>query len=39
MNKGPWSDLDGHTAFVPGVPAHKPQGANFYPEDMTKDRV
>src|ERR1019366_934965 len=20
MNKGPWSDLDGHTAFLPGVP-------------------
>ncbi|HEY3742951.1 MAG TPA: hypothetical protein VGL53_24055 [Bryobacteraceae bacterium] len=36
INKGPWSDLDGHTAFMPGVPARKPLGANFYPEDMTR---
>ena len=36
LNKGPWSELDGHTAFLPEVPAHKPAGANFYPEDMTK---
>src|SRR5262249_15391406 len=37
INKGPWSEIDGHTAFLPGVPAHKPAGANFYPEDMTKE--
>ena len=37
MNKGPWSDLDGHAAFLPGVPAKKLPGANFYPEDMTKE--
>jgi hypothetical protein len=37
LNKGPWSDLDGHTAFLPGVPERKPLGANFYPEDMTRD--
>lgn len=37
LNKGPWSDLDGHTAFLPGVPSKKPQGANFYPEDMTRE--
>jgi hypothetical protein len=37
INKGPWSEIDGHTAFLPGVPAHKPLGANFYPEDMTKE--
>ena len=37
LNKGPWSDLDGHEAFVPNAPAHKPAGANFYPEDLTKD--
>jgi hypothetical protein len=37
QNKGPWSDLDGHTAFVPGVPDRKPLGANFYPTDMTKE--
>src|SRR5579883_52019 len=36
MNKGPWSDLDEHAAFVPGVPSKKPAGANFYPEDMTR---
>ena len=37
MNKGPWSDLDGHTAFLPGVPARKPLGANFYPENLTRE--
>ena len=36
INNGPWSDLDDHAAFLPGVPAKKPAGANFYPEDMTK---
>jgi hypothetical protein len=36
INKGPWSDLDGFKAFLPGVPARKPRGANFYPEHMTK---
>jgi hypothetical protein len=38
LNKGPWSDLDGHVAFLPGVPLHKPAGANFYPEDLTKEQ-
>jgi hypothetical protein len=37
LNKGPWSDLDGHTAFLPGVPARKPEGANFYPADMKRE--
>jgi len=37
LNKGPWADLDGHTAFIPGVPERKPLGANFYPQDMTRD--
>ncbi len=37
LNKGPWSDLDAHTAFLPGVPERKPLGANFYPEDMTRE--
>ncbi|HXS97897.1 MAG TPA: hypothetical protein VN736_25030 [Candidatus Limnocylindrales bacterium] len=37
LNKGPWSDLDGHTAFLPGVPERKPLGANFYPADMTRE--
>jgi Peptidase family M49 len=36
INKGPWSEVDGFTAFIPGIPARKPLGANFYPEDMTK---
>ena len=37
LNKGPWSDLDGQTAFLPNVPPQKIPGSNFYPEDMTKD--
>jgi hypothetical protein len=37
LNKGPWSDLDGHTAFLPDVPERKPLGANFYPGDMTRE--
>jgi hypothetical protein len=36
INNGPWSDLDDHAAFLPDVPAKKPAGENFYPEDMTK---
>jgi hypothetical protein len=36
LNKSPWADLDDFAAFVPGVPARKPLGANFYPADMTK---
>jgi hypothetical protein len=38
INKGPWSALDDHKAFLPGVPARKPLGASFYPEDMTKQQ-
>ena len=37
INKGPWSDIDEYQAFLPGVPPRKPEGANFYPENMTKD--
>ncbi len=37
LNKGPWSDLDGHAAFLPDVPPRKPAGANFYPLDMSKE--
>jgi hypothetical protein len=37
LNKGPWSNLDANQAFLPGVPATKPKGANFYPEDMTAE--
>jgi hypothetical protein len=36
INKGPWSILDGYKAFLPGVPAEKLKGANFYPEDMSR---
>ena len=38
INKGPWSELDGNTAFLPGVPEHKLPGANFYPESMTREQ-
>jgi hypothetical protein len=37
INKGPWSRIDEFKAFLPGVPPRKPLGANFYPEDMTKE--
>jgi len=37
INKGPWSEIDEYTAFLPGVPAKKLAGANFYPEDMTNE--
>src|SRR5580698_11175775 len=37
INKGPWSDIDQFKAFLPDVPPRKPLGANFYPEDMSKD--
>src|SRR5712692_8523292 len=36
INKGPWSDLDEHAAFLQEVLPKKPAGANFYPENMTK---
>jgi hypothetical protein len=38
LNKGPWSDLDEHKAFLPGVPERKPLGAAFYPEDITREQ-
>jgi hypothetical protein len=37
INMGPWSSLDDHRAFLEGVPAQKPAGATYYPEDMTKE--
>ena len=37
INKSPWSNLDGFEAFLPDVPARKPEGANFYAADMTKE--
>ena len=36
LNKSPWSEIDDHTAFLPDVPRKKLLGANFYPEDMTR---
>ena len=37
INMSPWSELDGGTPFLPGVPATRPPGADYYPEDMTKE--
>jgi hypothetical protein len=37
FNKGPWSSLDNHASFIPGTPARKPPGANFYPPDLTPE--
>ena len=37
INKGPWSDIDDHAAFLPDVPPKKLPGANFYPENMTRE--
>ena len=37
LNKSPWSDIDAHEAFLPDVPPKKLPGANFYPEDMTRE--
>jgi len=37
INKGPWSEIDEYRAFLSGVPPRKLPGANFYPEDMTKE--
>ena len=39
INKGPWSELDDHAAFLPDVPPKKPQGANFYPAGMTREEL
>ncbi|HEX8361194.1 MAG TPA: hypothetical protein VF613_13860 [Longimicrobium sp.] len=35
INYGPWDRLRGDAPFVPGV-GPKPEGARFYPADMTK---
>jgi hypothetical protein len=37
INKGPWSEIDEYAAFLPGAPPRKLRGANFYPEDMSKE--
>ena len=36
LNYGPWDRLDGNQPFVPGV-GPRPDGAAFYPRDMTKE--
>ncbi len=36
INYGPWDRLDGNAPFIEGVGA-KPEGANFYPHDISKD--
>jgi Peptidase family M49 len=38
LNKGPWSRLDHDDVFIPGV-GSKPEGANFYPADATKEEI
>ena len=39
VNRGPWSELDGYTAFMDGVPARKPKGAAYYPEDASPEEL
>ncbi len=39
LNMGPWSKLDLDEAFIDGVPKTKFPGANYYPEDMSKDDI
>jgi hypothetical protein len=36
VNYGPWDRLDGNKSFIAEIGA-KPEGANFYPVDMTKE--
>ena len=36
INYGPWDRLDGNKSFIAEV-GPKPEGANFYPLDMTKE--
>lgn len=37
VNMGPWSQLDGNRAFLPGVPETRPHNSAYYPDDMTKE--
>ena len=45
LNKGPWSILDEHRSFMPAeyagirIPAYKPPGGNFYPENAGKESL
>jgi hypothetical protein len=36
INYGPWDRLDGNQSFIAEIGA-KPEGANFYPADMTRE--
>jgi len=38
INRGPWSDLDNNTPFLPGVEPKPPQ-ASFYPADATRAEI
>ena len=37
INMGPWSVIDHQAPFIESVPNPRPPGANYYPEDMTKE--
>jgi hypothetical protein len=37
INMSPWSGIDHQEPFIEGVPNPRPPGANFYPDDMTKE--
>ena len=37
LNMSPWSNLDHDEPFISGAPRVRPPGANYYPEDMTKE--
>ena len=37
INQSPWSKLDHDAPFLEGVPPTRPEGANFYPADMSKE--
>lgn len=37
-NYGPWDRLKGNEPFLSGI-GEKPEGANFYPQDMTKEEL
>lgn len=45
LNKGPWSGIDDNNSFMPAeyagirIPAKKPLGANFYPENAGKEAL
>ena len=36
INYGPWDRLSGNASFIDGI-GDKPAGANFYPQDMSKE--